>query len=814
MNNEFAHTQSSLKCTFNGSVFFYCLPSGFQSLSICIAEGLKQLGIPLYSNVNYWRIDAEREDYLFCHNPSVTPDDCAVVVVEKGWILYHRNLPENLFHLARNYITVYLDDADGPSTAAWNPQFRNFDFIFRTHLNSKTEYPTNFVPWVFGLSNRILKETSDLPNFQQRSQHLLVNFRVPQDLMTNKEVSQERLPPGLVRIDPMRVRVEYPLRPIVRNQFCPLIEPILPVDNTIDQFEQPPSDPYHYLQWTQTVQRHHPKYYQRLKAAAACAAFGGYIVPGTNETKPYVEWWDSWRFWESLAAGCVTFHIDFDKYGAVLPVMPKNWQHYIGIDLDNLEDIIRRIATNPEILERISISGRQWAIENYGPIPTAVRFLNRISGNPSQSDSDLTSKDRPLTLSLPIQRNAVMSLPIIFIHTNYKDYLIYSLLQAKCSNPASPIILLGDSTNDCYSFIEHRNILDYYSNAKEFAKVYKHFNNLNPYQNELFCFQRWFILRDFMMSNNLKRCLCLDSDVMFYANIAEEEKKFADFDLTLSYGISPHCVFINNLSALDKFCKFLVEIYTDPAALDYMELTLQECIENNLSGGVSDMTAFKVFKGTGECRIGEISTIIEDSTYDLNMNLPEEFEFENGIKNIYFLEKQPYCKHIPSGQAISFNALHFQGKAKKLMKSYFTGELVLDETIIFLPFDLKDINLIIFPDWSATEALCRELEQVLRAIATRSDKHHITLLIDTHGIAEEDANFVVSGVAMELLMQDDLDVTEGPEISLVGQLREIQWQALLPRLHARIQLEQENQEAIAAANADNIPVWKVDNLIS
>jgi hypothetical protein len=244
-----------------------------------------------------------------------------------------------------------------------------------------------------------------------------------------------------------------------------------------------------------------------------------------------VEWWDSWRFWESLAAGCVTFHIDFDKYGAVLPVMPKNGQHYIGIDLDKLEDIVRRIATNPEILERISISGRQWAMENYGPIPTAVRFLNRISGNPSQIDPDLTSKAHPLTLSLPIQ--------------------------------------------------------------------------------------------------------------------------------------------------------------------------------------------------------------------------------------------------------------------------------------------LSEINLIIFPDWSQEEtSLTDEFSNVIRAIATCPDKRHITLLIDTSGISEQDANLVLSGVVMNLLLQEDLDVTEEPKISLIGQLDLIQWQALLPRLHARIQLEQENQDLIAAANAENIPVWKVDNLIS
>jgi hypothetical protein len=813
MNNALVNAQSPLQYTFDGSVFFYCLPSGFQSLSICLAEGLQQLGIPFYSNVDFWQTDVQTEDYLFCHNSNVTPDDCTVVVVEKGWILSHRNLPEHLFHPKRNYITVYLDDADGPRTVSWNPQFRNFDFIFRTHLNSKTEYPANFVPWVFGLSNRIVRETSEPPNFEHRNRHLLVNFRVPQDLMTNKERSQEQLPPGLVRIDPMRVRVEYPLRQIVRHQFCPLIEPILPVDNRIDQFDRSPSDPYHDLQWTQTDKRHHPNYYQRLKTAAACAAFGGYIVPATDAGQPYVEWWDSWRFWESLAAGCVTFHIDFDKYGAALPVIPENWQHYIGIDLDNLEDAVERIASEPGILERISNSGRQWAIENYGPVPTAIRFLNTITGKSSRSALDLTNKSSPQTLSLSAQRNPAMSLPIIFIHTNYKKYLIYSLLQAQYSNPQSPIILLGDSTNNCYSFIDHRNIIDYYTTAKEFAKIYKHFNTLNPYQNELFCFQRWFILRDFMIAHSLEQCLCLDSDVMLYANVTEEQKKFAEFDLTLSYGISPHCVFINNLNALEKFCLYVTELYTDPNALAYMEQTMQECIENNLSGGVSDMTAFKVFKNSGECKIGEISTIIEGSTYDLNINLAEEFETNSEIKNIYFSQKQPFCNHLPSGQSIRFNALHFQGKSKKLMKRYFTGELVLDETTIILPFNLKDINFIVFPNWAAAaDVLYRDLEQAIRAIATRPDRHHITLLVNHQGISEEDATFFLSDVAMNLLMQNDLDVTEGPEISLVGQLREIQWQALLPRLQARIELEQENQDAIAAANAETLPVRTVNNL--
>jgi hypothetical protein len=62
---------------------------------------------------------------------------------------------------------------------------------------------------------------------------------------------------------------------------------------------------------------------------------------------------------------------------------------------------------------------------------------------------------------------------------------------------------------------------------------------------------------------------------------------------------------------------------------------------------------------------------------------------------------------------------------------------------------------------------------------------------------------------MNLLMQEDLDVTEGVEISLVGQLGELQWEALLPRLHARIVLEKENEQAIAQAGAETLPACEL-----
>ncbi|GAB4188540.1 MAG: hypothetical protein Fur006_29040 [Coleofasciculaceae cyanobacterium] len=129
------------------------------------------------------------------------------------------------------------------------------------------------------------------------------------------------------------------------------------------------------------------------------------------------------------------------------------------------------------------------------------------------------------------------------------------------------------------------------------------------------------------------------------------------------------------------------------------------------------------------------------------------------------------------------------------------------------PLNLKTINLIVFPDWSVPEeSLGLDLERLLKALVTHPDSHQITLLVDTSGISEEEANLILSGIAMNLLLQEELDVIEGLTISLVKQLGEIQWDALLPRLQARIVLEHENQEAIGQLKVKTLPCFEIDSL--
>ncbi len=70
---------------------------------------------------------------------------------------------------------------------------------------------------------------------------------------------------------------------------------------------------------------------------------------------------------------------------------------------------------------------------------------------------------------------------------------------------------------------------------------------------------------------------------------------------------------------------------------------------------------------------------------------------------------------------------------------------------------LRDINLVIFPDWSKSEeSLGMELQKVIKAIASHPDKSKITLLIDNSNISAEDADLILSSVAMNLLMEEEL----------------------------------------------------------
>ncbi|MBD2360726.1 FkbM family methyltransferase [Anabaena minutissima FACHB-250] len=135
---------------------------------------------------------------------------------------------------------------------------------------------------------------------------------------------------------------------------------------------------------------------------------------------------------------------------------------------------------------------------------------------------------------------------------------------------------------------------------------------------------------------------------------------------------------------------------------------------------------------------------------------------------------------------------------------------LIDATLLSL--NLKEINLIVFPDWSQPEdSIGLELAQVIKTIATHSESSKTTLLIDTTNILAEDVELFLSSITMSLLMEEDLDITDELEITLLVNLAEIQWKALLPRLHGRIILEHENQQAVVQAKAATLTSYDLES---
>ncbi|MGB3188781.1 MAG: glycosyltransferase family 1 protein, partial [Limnoraphis sp.] len=128
-------------------------------------------------------------------------------------------------------------------------------------------------------------------------------------------------------------------------------------------------------------------------------------------------------------------------------------------------------------------------------------------------------------------------------------------------------------------------------------------------------------------------------------------------------------------------------------------------------------------------------------------------------------------------------------------------------------FNLGEYNVILFPDWSQPEeSLSIELGQVIKSVLTHPKSDQITLLIDSSNISGEEADLALSSIIMNLMMEEELEVSDEPNISLIGQLSDAQWSALIPRLQNRIIIENENSEVISTIDANQIPTCTLNSL--
>jgi len=331
-----------------GIYFLFPRPPGTPHLSICIAEGLEELGIPFFAdNDVYAKPYDPNSAYLF-RQATCQPADAALVVAD---VVVGGNIDINPvlgFLRALNHRAAILCMSD---------PIVMYDFpidipSFVTH-ESKNVRPDGWrIPWVFGLNRDTLTKID-----------------------AAKRASNARFPAFVRDFRPSKYQA---VRQVLDLTFVKPLSRHFQIDRRLDDGG-----------------RFVPAHYERLLSSFGCLAYGGdffedYLqneyyrelaikLPKVRDEGPHVIRWDSWRLWESFAAGCATVMLDFEEYGFRMPIIPKAGVHYVGLKFDRLAETVEFMAADKERLLVIGEAGRAWALDHYSPKAVATRFIDEIA---------------------------------------------------------------------------------------------------------------------------------------------------------------------------------------------------------------------------------------------------------------------------------------------------------------------------------------------------------------------------------------------------------------------------------------------------
>lgn len=272
-------------------------------------------------------------------------------------------------------------------------------------------------------------------------------------------------------------------------------------------------------------------------------------------------------------------------------------------------------------------------------------------------------------------------IPIIFTHKGNQDYVKVAIKQASQWNER--VILLGDTSNMDWD-VEHYQIVAFWDgDAERAADYYVHMCS-NPHDFELYNVQEFFILREFMRQRELTKIFACDSDVMIYADLTEEERKFGDYLAIYSipeeqwdyrWSASAHSVYWT-FGGLCSFCEFIEKTYTTEAGLAKLREKWQWHQDSGTGGGICDMTLLYLFYLENAHLIHDICQVRDGVTFDHNIRVGENaepYEYVMGSeesKLVFWVRDRPFGERV-NGQHVRFATLHFQNGAKPLMESYY-----------------------------------------------------------------------------------------------------------------------------------------------
>jgi hypothetical protein len=240
----------------------------------------------------------------------------------------------------------------------------------------------------------------------------------------------------------------------------------------------------------------------------------------------------------------------------------------------------------------------------------------------------------------------------IYIHRGFNDYLNDIFALTRHYNNHTRLILIGDDLNKDIALkynIEHYPIKDYNED------IPYHHVSVNTVTYEKFCFERWFILKNFVNRHNITKCVYSDSDNAVLYDLTTSN--YSNAYLGHSTVIVPN-LFFCTADVLNQICKYYLELYSLTYDECYSRIVNSKYIttyNNNLQ--FSDMMFLSM-------AVNELALPFEH----LNEKPGETYCYNSNINDVNVTLSKD--KVIVNGTTTYLRNIHFAGAAKRLTKSY------------------------------------------------------------------------------------------------------------------------------------------------
>jgi len=299
-----------------------------------------------------------------------------------------------------------------------------------------------------------------------------------------------------------------------------------------------------------------------------------------------------------------------------------------------------------------------------------------------------------------------MSTPIIYsphkigLKRNSLDYLFVPLSFSSVvkSNPTADVYFLNVNDNFPVSTpgITDVDATQFYSKAcKPIRDCYKHLST-NQADFELFCMERFFVLKEFMAANAIDKAFLVETDVLVFEDLNSFIGCEGGISPEKSYLSENKCISLGyvTLAYLEYYCNYIVSCYCDIEKFAKIESFYHKYREKGGMGGICDMTfcdyinkgmygaerqyatenISKIFKKcTGQDYIFD-SFIGRDFIIDLEAKIvmTESYIDKKIIKDISFENGKPFVS-FDDNIRLQLASLHCQGNAKGLMADFYVN---------------------------------------------------------------------------------------------------------------------------------------------